>query len=116
MPHQRGDIVEINFGLPPKGKMLNHLAVVISSNDVYLDDDCYIVVMLTSQRYSDRYSFEITNEMLALPSNKLYSEARCHLVTFILPSHINNLSGYRNKVKRQYVDALVEHIVNSSFY
>jgi len=49
-----------------------------------MDDDCYLVIMLTSQVYGDRYTCEITNEMLTQSNNKPYSEVRCHLVTYIL--------------------------------
>ena len=115
MPYQRGDIVEVNLGMPPDGKVLNHPAVIISNDDVFLDDECYVIVMITSQQYADKYTFEITNEMLTNASNKPYSEARCHLVTYILPSHI--VAGkHRNKIRRHYVDALVEHIVNCAMY
>ena len=115
MPYQRGDIIEVNLGMPPDGKVLNHPAVIISSDDVFEDDDCYLIVMLTSQPYGDRYTFEITGHMLTHASNRPYSEARCHLVTYILPSHIVSARS-RNKLKRQYVDALVEHMVNCAMY
>lgn len=115
MSWQRGDIIEVNLGMPPDGRILNHPAVIISNDEVFMDDDCYIVVMLTSQEYGDKYTFEITEGMLAQSSNKPYSEARCHLITYILPAHI--VSGRaRNKLKRHYVDALVEHIVNCAMY
>ncbi len=115
MAFTRGDIVEVNLGLPPDGRVLNHPAIIISNNEVFYDDDCYLVVMLTSQQYSDKYSFEITSNMLVNPNSKAYSEARCHLITYILPTHIVN-NKIRNKVRRQFVDALVEHIVNSALY
>jgi len=115
MPFQRGDIVEVNLGMPPEGRMLNHPAVIISNDEVFIDDDCYIVVMLTSQEHGDKYTFEITPNMLTQSSNTPYSEARCHLITYILTAHI--VSGRaRNKLKRQYVDVLVEHIVNCAMY
>lgn len=98
--------MEVNLGMPPDGKVLNHPVVIISNDDVFIDDDCYLVVMLTSQEYGDRYTFEITDDMLAQASNKSYSEARCHLVTYVLPSHIVS-ARVRNKIRRQYVDALV---------
>jgi len=115
MPYQRGDIIEVNLGMPPGGKVMNHPAVIISNDDVFEDDDCYLVVMLTSQQYGDRYTFELTNDMLSQTNNMPYSEARCHLVTYILPTHIASARS-RNKVKRQYVDALVEHMVNCAMY
>ncbi len=113
--YQRGDIVEVNLGMPPDGKILNHPAVIISNEDVYNDDDCYIVVMLTSQKYDDKYSFEVSDHMLATSSGKFRSEARCHLVTYILNSHIV-VGKHRSRLRRQYVDALVEHMVNCSLY
>ena len=63
---------------------MNHPAVVISNDELFMDDDCYLVIMLTSQVYGDRYTCEITNEMLTQSNNKPYSEVRCHLVTYIL--------------------------------
>ncbi len=115
MPYDRGDIIEVNLAMPPDGKVLNHPAVIISNNEVYDDDDCYIIIMLTSQEYEDKYTYRISDEMLLQKSNMPYIEARCHLLTYILKSHIV-ANKNRNKLKRHFVDALVEHMVNSVLY
>lgn len=115
MPYLRGDIIEVNLSMPPNGKVMNHPAIIISNNEVYLDDECYIVVMITSSLQNDKYSFVIEDYMLTQPNNKPHSEARCHLITYILQSHI--VSGRsKNKLRKQYVDDLVNHINNCALF
>ena len=114
MPFSRGDIIEVNLSMPPEGKVMNHPAVIISNDEVYQDDECYIVVMLTSSAQNDKYSFVIDDYMLKQPNNKDHSEARCHLITYILASHI--VGRPKNKMKEQYVDDLVNHINNCALF
>lgn len=109
MPFDRGDIVEVSFLIPHNNKIEPHPAVIISSSEVYDTDGCYICVMLTTQTRIDRFSFEITNEMLVKQSNKPFSQARCHLVTYITEAHIIK-NAHSNKMKENAVDRLVDRI------
>lgn len=113
MAFQRGDIVEIPFIIPHNNKSENHPAVIISNQDVYDSDNCYICVMLTSSTIIDQFTFEITNDMLLKPQNKVFAQARCHLITYILDKHIIPNSN-KNKLKNNVVDRLVEHVLINS--
>lgn len=111
MPYQRGDVIEVNLAMPPDGKIMNHPAVIISNNQVYEDDACYIVVMLTSQDYDDNYSYPIDNYMFLQGSNSSsHSEARCHLITYVLDAHI--IGTKRNRLKKRFVDEIVDQVAD----
>jgi len=109
MAFERGDIVEVSFLIPHNNRLAPHPAVIISSDEVYEADGCYICVMLTTQNIIDRFSFEITDDMLLKPSNKPFSQARCHLVTYITQSHIIQ-NNHSNKMKPNAVNRLVDRI------
>jgi hypothetical protein len=109
MAYQRGDIIEVPFQIPHHGKIEKHPAIIISNQDVYDNDECYICVMITSSTHLDQFTFEIEDEMLVSPNNKDFAQARCHLISYILKNHIVNNSK-RNRMKSQFVDKLVEYI------
>lgn len=113
MPFQRGDIVWLPFTIPHSNRIAEHPALIISNHYVYENDECYIAVMLTSSSHVDRFTFEISAGMLTKPSNKTYSQARCHLITYLLESHIPGKSPH-NRMKKDYVDRLVQRIVTAS--
>jgi hypothetical protein len=60
------DIVEINY-LFPNGKSKPHMAIIVSNNDLQLDEDFFYIVMISSKNYNPQYTFELTNEMLTKP-------------------------------------------------
>lgn len=113
MPYQRGEIIEVNLAMPPDGKVLNHPAVIISNTEVFRDDDCYIVVMLTSRNNNDVYSYALEDYMFIQGAKgREHSEVRCHLITYILEGHI--VQGKRARLKKQFVDEIVDHVIESS--
>ena len=84
MPYQRGDIVEAAFLMPHNNRMENHPVVIISNDDVYDADQCYVGVMMTTQTREDRFTFRITDEMLRNANNQKYAQGRCHLISYFL--------------------------------
>ena len=109
MPFERGDIVEYAFTIPDTNKEVRHPALIISNQDVYNADACYICVMLTTSERRDMFSFEIEDYMLSKPNNVSFSQARAHLVTYVLEKHIT-LRQPKNRMKENSVNKLVEFI------
>jgi hypothetical protein len=112
MTYQRGDIVELPLILPPDNKVKPHPVVIISNEDVHEGDDCYIGVMLTHSKEIDVFTFELSNEMFVKFNSDKYAQARCHLVTYFLKSHIT--ADYKNRMKENSVNQLAEHVFNSA--
>lgn len=112
MTFQRGDIVELPLTLPPDGKLLPHPVVIISNEDVHEGDDCYIGVMLTHSTYIDMFTFELSDDMFVKPNTDKYAQARCHLITYFIKSHVSG--NYKNRMKEEAVNRLVEHVYSSA--
>ena len=109
MAYQRGDIVEVPMIMPDKGRTENHPVVIVSNKDVHDEDTCYIGVMLTHSARVDQFSFALANEMFDPPMKEENFQARCHLITYILESHI--IKGkHRNRMKANFVDQLVAQV------
>lgn len=104
----RGDIIEVYFQLPYSKETKTHPAIIISNDDVHAEE-IYICVMMTSSKTKDIFTFEILNEMLNKPSTKDYSQARCHIVTYVLEKHIIK-NANKSTLKPNAVDRLVTHI------
>lgn len=109
MAYKRGDIVEVPFQIPHHGRIEKHPAIIISNDEVYEQDECYICVMMTSSSQVDQFTFLVEDHMLQSPNSKDFAQVRCHLVSYVLKSHIVNNSK-RNRMKADYVDKLVEYI------
>ncbi len=65
MIHQR-EIVEVNF-LFPDGKTKPHMAIVISNDDLFEEEQFFYIAMISSKNYKPHYTFELKNEMLSKP-------------------------------------------------
>ena len=90
MPYKRGDVIWVYFDLPYQvGETKEHPAIIISNEDVYYQDEMYIVVMMTSNGRKDLFTFELENNMLLKPQSVEHSQARCHLVTYITNKQIS---------------------------
>ncbi len=109
MAFKRGDIVKVFFKLPYIKGNDSHPAIIISNQDVYDIDESYICVMMTSVEKIDMFSFEISQDMLMFPNNKNFSQARCHLVSFVMENHIIDRSPI-NTLKEESVNRLVARI------
>ncbi len=109
MPFTRGNIVKIFFEIPNYKKEDWHPGLIISNDGVFLDDECYVVVMLTgSSEFNDKYTFEIEDKMLSKPLPKK-SQVRCHILANILPSRLID-NTILATMKPDYVDAVVQRI------
>ena len=74
--------MEVQFRLPPDGKVLPHPCIVLSNEEINEYESGFVAVMLTSEiRYKgDEYSFEILDDMLTKPHKKKFCAARMHLI------------------------------------
>jgi mRNA interferase MazF len=109
MPHNRGDIIEIVFELPYNESTKPHPVIIISNDDVYEQDGLYICIMITHMTSKDRYTFEITDEMLVKGSDGRFSQARCHLITNVSDDDIIT-NRNRNSMKLNFLERLVTQI------
>ena len=60
------DIVEINF-LFPNGKSKPHMAIVVSNDNLQVEEEFFYVVMISSKNYHPQYAFKLFDEMLTKP-------------------------------------------------
>ncbi len=86
MPFNKGDIIHYEFQVPHSGKLEYHPGVILSCNDVFDEDECYVIAMMTSINLQDKFSFTLDNTMLNEPihSDTGLSQVRCHLITYAL--------------------------------
>ncbi len=109
MIFEKGDIVEVFFDLPHSKETKTHPAIIISNENVYDLDESYVCVMMTSSTKIDLMSFKITQDMLERTNNKAFSQARCHLITYIVEKHILNRYPL-NRLKPEAVNRLHNRI------
>lgn len=110
----RGDVIEVFFDLPYSKETKTHPAIIISNEDVYDADEIYICVMMTSIPDRDLFTFEISQDMLERKNSKDFSQARCHLISYVMEKHI--VGNYaKNKLKPSVVDRLIERINEVAF-
>lgn len=111
MALKRGDIVEVYFDFPKVKTTQCHPAIIISNQDVYDADDCYVCVIMTSSKlFVDKFTFEVKNEMLQFENNKDYSQARCHLITVVEEKHLINKNSAKNSLKPNALNKLIAYI------
>ena len=114
MSFQKGDIIEVYFDLPYSKETKTHPAIIISNDDVYDKDESYVCVMMSSNTDTDLFTFEITQEMLTQKNNKPFSQARCHIITFVQEKHIIG-NRAMNSLKENALNRLIVRINNTVF-
>jgi mRNA interferase MazF len=114
MRFQRGDIIDVFFDLPYLKETKTHPAIIISNDTVYEKEGIYICVMMTSSNKTDLFSFEITADMLLYTSNKVFSQARSHLISYVMEKHIVG-NRPRNTLKENALNRLITRINNAVF-
>ncbi len=111
MSFNKGDIIHYSFAIPDTGKLEYHPGVILSCKDVFDDDGCYVLAMMTSIVIEDKFSFILDNSMLDKPidSESGYSQVRCHLITYALKKYIKDLRP-NNKLKPEAFRLLIAYI------
>lgn len=116
MALKRGDIVEVFFEFPKLRNTSTYPAIIISNQDVYDVDEGYVCVIMTSSKeFIDKFTFEITDNMLQKSNNKDFSQARCHMVTFVRESHLVDKNYAKNTLKPNSVERLIAFINEVTF-
>jgi hypothetical protein len=99
------------FLIPPpfNSELEDHLFVVLSVKDANEYEGTFICVMITSsERYKDDYSFLLSDNMFESPLRKSTSHIRMHLLTLCLT---NEVIGTRvNRMKSFYFKELMKTI------
>lgn len=110
MTYTQGDIVEVNF-LFPNGTFKPHPAIIVSNDQLQLDDDTIYIVLISSKNYNPQYSYTITPDMIdvALPKQ---SYIKCHLIVANTHRDIIKKIG---KFRQPYLDQAIDKIIESIF-
>lgn len=114
MSFQKGDIIDIFFDLPYSKETKTHPAIIISNEDVYDKDELYVCVMMTSSTETDLFTFEVTQDMLVQKNNKDFSQARCHLISYVMEKHIVGRTA-KNTLKENALKRLLIKINDTVF-
>jgi mRNA interferase MazF len=114
MSFQKGDIIDVFFDLPYSRETKTHPAIIISNEDVYDKDELYVCVMMTSSTETDLFTFTITDDMLVQKSNKDFSQARCHLISYVMEKHIVGKTP-KNTMKENALNRLLIKINETVF-
>jgi mRNA-degrading endonuclease toxin of MazEF toxin-antitoxin module len=107
--HQR-DIVEVNF-LFPDEKMKPHMAVVVSNDELYENEEYFYLAMISSKNYNSQYTFELNDDMLSKPLS-LKSYVVCQLISGYTERHVITNC---NRVKETVFMEIVEKIKKTIF-
>lgn len=114
MSFKKGDIIDVFFDLPYSKETKTHPAIIISNEDVYDKDELYVCVMMTSSTETDLFTFSITDDMLVQKNNKDFSQARCHLISYVMERHIMGKTP-KNTMKENALNRLLIKINDTVF-
>lgn len=110
MKYEQRDIVEINF-MFPDGTSKPHPALIVSNNELQLDEGFIYLSMISSKAYNPLYNFKLEDNMLTMPMVKK-SYVKCQLlVGNVERDVIRKIS----RVKQPYFDEIVEKIKETIF-
>ena len=107
------EIVEVNFYFPTQAKYLPHPALVISTAELFEEEEMFYAVLLSSKNLLPQYTIAIKPEWLSKPER-----AKGYFVT-----HMVSMCSMRDVSKRsntflkpQYFDLVKTKIISSIFY
>lgn len=109
MVHQR-EILSLYFPVPGRG-MTIHPGIVISNDDLFLNEGFFYCVMMSTKDINPQYILEITSEMVT-KQGKYPSFAKCQLISVFTEKNIEGRYGY---LKKDYFDDLKNKISQSIF-
>ncbi len=110
MKVQQGDIIDVNFPLP-EGGFKPHPAIVISNDDLQIDEDFFYCVMISTKDYNPTYYYELKDDMLTKPM-KEKSYVKCQIIGGLTESDVIKKYG---KVKNPFLQVIIDKIINSIF-
>jgi mRNA-degrading endonuclease toxin of MazEF toxin-antitoxin module len=116
MPYSQGQIVEVDFRLPPDGEYKNHPVVVLSNSDINAYEQGFVAAMMTTTNPDDEYSFEIKDSMLTRPYNdRRHREIRMNLIGYFLDGDVIPSTHPRAILKTEHLKRLITQINTSTF-
>lgn len=116
MAYSRGEIVEVQFRLPPDGRLENHPVVILSNSDINESEEGFIGVMMSTTNPDDEYSFVVTDEMLTVPYNdSRHREIRLHLIGSFINKDVINNTRSRTLIKEDPLRRVVISINEITF-
>jgi hypothetical protein len=107
------DIVEVPFNLPQGFKP--HPVIVLSNDEAIKEEGSFIGLMMTTEKWNDLYTFEITSDMLLKKMNVPYSEARLHLISLFSTQEVVPTSNFNTKIKLHFFKELVKQVNHITF-
>lgn len=100
---------------PLESSVEDHLFIVLSVRSANEYENTFIAVMITSsEKYFDDFSFELSNEMFDAPLKKEGSHARMHLLQLCMNHEI--IGKRVTKMKPQYFKQLMRSIGDLIFH
>jgi mRNA-degrading endonuclease toxin of MazEF toxin-antitoxin module len=109
MPYSQRDIVMADFQLP-SGRT-PHPFLIISTENVWDFDDCYVAVMITSALHNDNFSFPLDDSTLLKPLLKK-SEVRCHLISVLESKWITKkVTSLKSEPFHQVIDKILQEVI-----
>jgi hypothetical protein len=109
------DIVEVPTLDIVDSEAETHPVIILSSTDAINMEEGFVGVMLTSsKKFDDEFTFEIDDRMLTKPMGK-YCQARTHLIGFFLTEKVARNRHYNSKIKEDYFKQLIKHINRVTF-
>jgi hypothetical protein len=109
MVHQR-EILSLYYPIPGRG-ITTHPGIVISNDDLFLDEGFFYCVMMSTKDYNPQYILEITSEMVT-KQGRFPSFAKCQ---FISPFTVKDIEGRYGYLRIEYFDILKNQIIKSIF-
>lgn len=104
------EIVEVPFDMPD-GRILPHMALVLSTEDIQENEDgLFYAVLISSKNHFPEYTIPIQQEWLNKPLSK-----QSYFITHIVKDfNVDDvMARYNNYVKSVYFDKIVRRIVKN---
>lgn len=116
MGYSRGEIVTVEFRLPPDGRFEEHPVIVLSNSEINDYEEGFIGVMMSTTNPDDEYSFEIRDDMVTVPFNdNRHREIRLHLIGNFINKDVRNGTHKRNLLKEDHFRRLIVLINEITF-
>ncbi len=110
MKVEQGDIVDVNFPMP-EGGFKAHPAIVISNNDLQIDEEFFYCVLISTKDYNSKYYIELKDNMVSKPM-KQKSFVKCQIIGGLTEFDVIKKQG---RVKSETVEIIIEKIIQSIF-
>ena len=95
----------------PDGRFLPHPALVVSTNELFEDDEFFYAVLMTTKNFFPKYTLEITPDMLTKPQQR-HGYFATHIVGMFNTNSVLRKSNTFLKVEfREMVRRKIQHSI-----